>query len=97
MANTITLRAGQRQIKSYLIKPDKETEFREFANTNIRNWLGQNSVAHADFYFSRPTGLLVLTVALDQDDTDWDLIDGIHEFLQGTYPDFEEQPNLRIQ
>jgi hypothetical protein len=81
MPTVIDIPSGHTQIKTYLIRPDRETEFLKFLGTTVREFLAHNGVGRASFFTSKQNGVLMLVATLDNDQTDWNEITGFSTFL----------------
>jgi hypothetical protein len=93
MPNVIPIPSGHTQIKTYLIRLDQETEFLQFLETTVREFLAANGVSQASFFTSKQNGALMLVATLDNDPTDWNEITGFSTFLlPNGLVDFTAQP-----
>lgn len=85
-AEKIVVTPAHKAVKLYFIKSDRKIEFLDFYKSKINPWLIRKNVNLANVYIVDRADSLVLTVVLDRDDTEWYLIDGLADFVDGPIP-----------
>ncbi len=97
MVGKIVLSPDHKAVKLYFIKPDRKLEFLDFYKKSIIPWLYRNDVKMANVWVVDRQDCLVLTVALDRDDNEWYLIDGLEDYIDGPLPPpIQPRPELDI-
>jgi len=96
MSNAIPVKSAHRQIKVYSIKADAMNDLTTLGPA-IRKFLLDHGVGLANFHIAKQNNYLLLIIAQDNDQTDWNEITGFGGLLTSDgLPDFTKFSNIDI-
>lgn len=100
MPNEIPVKSTHREIKVYSIRENAINDLIKMGPA-IREFLATHkphSVGLANFHIAKQDGYFLLVIALDNDQTDWNEIDGFSGLLTdiGGEPDFSKFSDIDI-